>query len=62
MAGLAAVWELAPLVRSLLYGVTPTDATSLITAAAFVLLVSLVATAIPAARATRVHPSSALRE
>ena len=62
IAGLAAVWELAPLIRSLLYGVTPTDATSLVYAAGFVLLVSLLATAIPAGRATRVQPSSALRE
>jgi predicted permease len=61
-AGLAAVWEAAPAVRSLLYGVTPWDGVSLGAAAAFVLVVSALATAIPAARATRVAPASALRD
>ncbi|MDR3702321.1 MAG: ABC transporter permease [Candidatus Sulfopaludibacter sp.] len=61
-AGLAAAWEAAPLVRSILYNVTPGDGTSLAGAAAFVVAASLIATAIPAARATRVEPASALHE
>ena len=61
-AGLAAAWEAAPAIRSLLYGVTPSDGMSLGTAAAFVLLVSALATAIPAGRAARVEPASALRD
>jgi putative ABC transport system permease protein len=61
-AGLAAAWEAAPAIRSLLYGVPPADGVSLGAAAAFVLVVSAVATAIPAGRATRVEPASALRD
>jgi predicted permease len=61
-AGLAAAWEAAPAIQSLLYGVTPSDGISLGAAAAFALLVSALATAIPAARATRVAPASALRD
>jgi ABC-type antimicrobial peptide transport system permease subunit len=60
--GLAAAWEAAPAIRSLLYGVTPSDGMSLGTAAAFVLLVSALATAIPTGRAARVEPASALRD
>jgi len=61
-AGLAVAWEAAPAIGSLLYGVTPSDGMSLATAAAFVLVVSALATAIPAGRATRVEPASALRD
>jgi len=61
-AGLAASWEAAPLVQSLLYGVSPADGISLAAAAAFVLLISALATVIPAGRATRVEPASALRD
>jgi predicted permease len=60
--GLAAAWEAAPAIRSLLYGVAPGDGVSLGAAAAFVLVVSALATAIPAGRATRVEPASALRD
>jgi predicted permease len=61
-AGLIATWDAAPAIRSLLYGVTPSDGISLGAAAAFVLVVSALATAIPAGRATRVQPASALRD
>jgi predicted permease len=61
-AGLAAAWETAPAIRSLLYGVTPSDGLSLGAAAAFVLLVSALGAAVPAARATRVEPAAALRD
>jgi predicted permease len=61
-AGLGAAWETAPAIQSLLYEVAPTDGVSLAAAAMFVLLVSALATAIPAVRATRVEPASALRD
>jgi ABC-type lipoprotein release transport system permease subunit len=59
---LIAAWEAAPAIQSLLYGVTPADSISLAAAGLFVLLVSGVATAVPAVRATRVEPASALRD
>ena len=49
-------------VRALLYGVAPSDPVSLALAALLVALVSAAATAVPAARATRVQPASALRQ
>ena len=49
-------------VRSLLYGVAPSDPLSLLLAVALVLLVSAAATAIPAGRAAKVEPASALRQ
>jgi predicted lysophospholipase L1 biosynthesis ABC-type transport system permease subunit len=61
-AGWAMAWEAAPAIQSLLYGVAPTDGVSLAAAASLVLLVSALATAIPAVRATRVEPASALRD
>jgi len=61
-AGLLATWEAAPAIRSLLYGVAASDGVSLGAAAAFVMVVSALATAIPAGRATRVEPASALRD
>jgi predicted permease len=61
-AGLVAAWEAAPAIRSLLYGVAPSDGVALGAAAAFVLVVSALATAIPAGRATRVEPAAALRD
>ena len=60
--GLAAVVPAARWVRSLLYNVPPSDATSLALAAAFVLSVSLVAALAPAARAATIEPASALRD
>jgi predicted permease len=62
VTGLAAAWAAAPAIRSLLYGVAPWDGMSLGAAAAFVLLISAFATAIPAGRAMRVQPASALRD
>ena len=61
-AGLVAAWKAAPAIRSLLYGVAPSDGVSLGAAAAFVMVVSALATAIPAGRATRVEPAAALRD
>jgi ABC-type antimicrobial peptide transport system permease subunit len=61
-AGLLAAWQTAPAIRSLLYGVSPADGISLGAAAIFVLVVAALATAIPAGRAARVHPATALRD
>jgi len=59
--GLLAALGLARTLSSLLYGVAPTDATTLACSAAAVLVVTLVACARPAWRATRVDPMMALR-
>jgi putative ABC transport system permease protein len=60
--GLIAAWQAAPAIQSILYGVAPTDAVSLGAAAGFVMIVSGFSTAIPAFKATRVQPASALRD
>jgi len=61
-AGLAAWILIARWIRTLLYGVAPSDPVSLALTVAFVIVVSAAATAIPARRASRVQPSSALRQ
>jgi predicted permease len=60
--GIAAAIPAARWIRTLLFNVPPSDALSLSAAAAFVLLVSLAAALLPAARAASVEPASALRE
>lgn len=60
--GLAAAMLSAPMVNALLYGIAPRDPASFAYAAMFVLLVTAAATALPAMRATRVEPASALRQ
>ena len=45
----------------LLYGITPTDALTLLTAAGLLASVALIATYLPARRATRIEPMLALR-
>jgi predicted permease len=62
VVGMTAALLTAPAIRSLLYGVTPTDEVSLLGAATFVFLVSALATAAPVIRASRIQPASALRE
>jgi predicted permease len=59
--GLVGALALIRLVASLLYGVAPRDPSSIVLAVAVMLAVSLLATAIPARRATRVDPMVALR-
>jgi ABC-type antimicrobial peptide transport system permease subunit len=60
--GIGAAVVIAPLVKSLLYGVAPSDALSLASAALFVVAISAAATAIPLVDATRIDPASALRQ
>jgi putative ABC transport system permease protein len=61
-AGLVIALALSRLMTSLLFGVTPTDASTFVIVSAFVLLVALVACYLPARRATRIDPLIALRE
>jgi predicted permease len=62
MAGLlGAVW-LGRLMEGLLFEVTPTDPATLAAVAAILMLVTVIAAAVPAARATRIDPLQALRE
>ncbi len=60
--GLGAAVAAAQWMRSLLYGVAPSDPSSLAAAAIFVALVAAVAIAIPVARATHIEPAVALRQ
>ncbi len=60
-AGLCAALALARLVAGMLYGVAPRDPLTIALAAAAMLAVSLAAAAIPASRASRVEPMTALR-
>jgi ABC-type antimicrobial peptide transport system permease subunit len=61
LAGLAAAFALAQLVKSMLYGLTATDPTSFVAAAVLLLAIALLAAWIPALRASRVEPMEALR-
>jgi len=63
MAGIAAgaALALSRLVAGLLYGVAPRDPVSLLVAVVAMLAVALLASAIPARRASRVEPGTALR-
>jgi predicted permease len=62
VTGLGAALLAGRWARPLLYGVGPWDPLSLALAAVLVSVASAAATAIPAARATRVQPATALRE
>jgi len=59
--GVAAALALTGALSGLLYGVAPRDPTSLASAAALLLVVSGVASLVPAVRAVRVDPASTLR-
>ncbi|MGH9312611.1 MAG: ABC transporter permease [Vicinamibacterales bacterium] len=59
--GVAAALALGRVVAGLLYGVTPTDSVTLLAVAFFLAAVAMLATYLPARRATRVDPMVALR-
>lgn len=60
--GLCAAAVSAPLIRSLLYGVAPSDPRSLALAALLVASVAAIATAFPTSQATRIEPALVLRQ
>jgi putative ABC transport system permease protein len=59
--GIGGALFLASLLESLLFGVTARDSVTLTVAALVLLFVTLIACTIPARRATRVDPATALR-
>jgi ABC-type antimicrobial peptide transport system permease subunit len=62
VAGLVLAAAFARLLSGMLFGVSPTDATTIAGVLAIVLAVSAAASLIPAVRAARVEPVQALRE
>lgn len=60
--GLVITLAVSPQFAHLLYGVSPADALSIAGAALFLITVAVVASLIPALRATRVDPMTALRQ
>ena len=62
VVGLGACLLLAPALTKLLYGVSPADPISLLTASSVLFAVALVACYLPARRASRMDPLAALRE
>jgi putative ABC transport system permease protein len=61
MIGIAGALALTRLMRTLLFGVTPTDTATFIAVSLMLLFVALLACYIPARRATKVDPLAALR-
>ena len=60
-AGLAAAFALTRFVRTMLYGLRPTDPTTLIAATIILLAIAIAAAYGPARRASRIDPMQALR-
>ncbi len=60
--GLAAALALGRVVSSLIYGVRPTDPLTFATVAVLLVIVGILATVVPAYRATRVEPIRTLRD
>ena len=59
--GIAATLALGRLISGLLFGVTPTDPATLLAVVAFLVVIALVATYVPARRAALIEPLLALR-
>ena len=60
-AGLAAALALTRLMRGILYGVAPTDALTFAAVTTLLVAVAVIASLVPALRATRIDPLQALR-
>jgi ABC-type antimicrobial peptide transport system permease subunit len=60
-SGLAAALLLTRFLRSLLFGIEPTDTLTYITVSGLLIFIALLATYLPARRATKVDPLEALR-
>jgi ABC-type antimicrobial peptide transport system permease subunit len=60
-AGFAAALATVQLVKSLLFGITAYDPTTLLAAPTSLIVIAVIACLFPAARAARVDPSLALR-
>jgi ABC-type antimicrobial peptide transport system permease subunit len=58
--GLAGAWALTRFMRSLLFGVSGTDGLTFLAVALLLALVAVVAVLIPATRASRIDPMTAL--
>jgi ABC-type antimicrobial peptide transport system permease subunit len=61
VVGLAGAFGFNRLIASMLFGVRPTDTTTLTTVIATITLVALLACALPAWRASRLDPNTVLR-
>ncbi|HSL72224.1 MAG TPA: FtsX-like permease family protein, partial [Longimicrobiales bacterium] len=59
--GIPSAWALAQLLRSLLHGVEPSDPVNFVMGALILIVTCTAAATLPAARAVRVQPASALR-
>jgi ABC-type antimicrobial peptide transport system permease subunit len=62
IAGLAGAFAMNRLISSLLFGVQPTDPTTMVAVVATITLVAAVACWLPAWRASRVDPNVVLRD
>ena len=61
VAGMAVALGVAGSLRGLLYGVAPIDATTVMTVSLLMAAVAIAAASVPAWRAARVDPTTALR-
>jgi predicted permease len=61
IVGLGVAWNATKFIASQLYGLDPRDTSTMIAAAVLIALVAIAATLIPARRASRVDPMTALR-
>ncbi len=60
-AGIVSAWALSRLIESMVFGLRPTDVTTVALAVAILVFTGLLASLIPARRATRIDPHLALR-